>query len=170
MRRPRVRCTILHFRNRAHRWRRRDAERRFVIGYVGIAEGGSEKYPDSPHRQRYEAAVFRFDEDADSTLLWVADEAVGFPDKTIDGVHGAIRRNLWKANAEAIEWVRLVEEFGEAPEFDAYATFTEFERAVDGLAGATLGSVPRDLMNERDVLEEHNFDLWDSASARPIDR
>jgi hypothetical protein len=160
---------MLPRRNRPpHRWRPRDAERHFVISYLGIAEEQAAKQGAPPQRWRYEAAVFRLDGSSDATLLWVADEATGPRSQSIEGVHGGIRRDLWTANQEAIEWVRLAGELGEIQEVHSYATLAEFEHAVDGLVGATIPSIPRDLGLHSPV-EERSFDLWDTAFNRPVD-
>jgi hypothetical protein len=150
-----------------HRWRPRDAERHFVIGYVGIAEEPDAKQGASAQRWRYEAAVFRLDDSSDSALLWVADETIGSGEQTIEGVHAGIRRDPWAANQEAIDWVRLVGEFGEIQELRAFATFTEFEKAVGGLVGATLPALTADPTPRSP--EERNLDLWDCALNRPVD-
>jgi hypothetical protein len=145
---------------------RADAERHFVIGYVGIAEEPAAKHDAPAQRWRYEAAVFRLD-NSDSALLWVADETIGHRSQRTEGVHGGIHRDLWTANQEAIDWVRLAGELGMVRALRAYATFSEFDHAVGGLVGTTLGAVPRDIIDDHRVASaEQSFDLWNPAPQR----
>lgn len=154
-----------------HRWRRRELCGNFVIGYLGTCKapsaGGDSLVPEG---RRYAAALFRLRRDSDHRLLlWVCEEAIGAADRTIEAVHGGLRADLGQTSEEAKRWSELVEEVGVECRVEAIAEFGEFELALGGLLAPTIASLPRDLESlQGERLPEPNFDLWDSARARPL--
>jgi hypothetical protein len=154
-----------------HRWRSRDVESAFVVGYFGtthLPENGMMR----PERQVWGAAVF--EPEVSRPLLWRYQEGQGFAIHAVHEVFCGTRGTLRLACDEAAKWTRnatLDLEEGAESELAAVGTIAEFERLAGGLVRPTMRALT--------VLDLHadpgepggldDFELWNWNGDRPVE-